>query len=229
MLRESVVLLDERGVPIGEAAKADVHHADTPLHLGFSCYVIDPDDRLLVTRRSTAKRTFPGVWTNSFCGHPAPGETLVDAVRRRASDELGLRLGEVTVVLPDFRYRAEMDGVVELEICPVTVTRVADGTDPTPAADEVDDWQWVPWAEFANAVTTGARPVSRWCAEQVPLLGRLGPPRSWSDASAGLPPALRPPYVDTRADRTAAEPPVRRESSATSRQPSTEPLPGDAS
>ena len=226
MLRESVVLLDEQGVPIGEAAKADVHHADTPLHLGFSCYVLDSADRLLVTRRSNAKRTFPGVWTNSFCGHPAPGEPLVDAVRRRASDELGLPLGEVTVVLPDFRYRAEMAGVVELEICPVTVARVADGTAPTPAADEVADWEWVAWDVFANAVTTGAREVSRWCAEQVPLLVGLGPPRTWTDASAGLPPALRAPYVPPGADPVAAEPPPRQAPSTTSRQPSTEPLPG---
>ena len=229
MLRESVVLLDEQGVPIGEAAKADVHHADTPLHLGFSCYVLDPADRLLLTRRSTAKRTFPGVWTNSFCGHPAPGEPLVDAVRRRASDELGLRLGEVSVVLPDFRYRAEMDGVVELEICPVTVARVAEGADTTPAADEVADWEWVPWAAFANAVTTGAREVSTWCAEQVPLLERLGSPNTWTDESAGLPPALRPPYVDRGAEGADSQPQPPHSSSRRVRQPSTEPLPGDAS
>ena len=228
MLRESVVLLDEQGVPIGEAAKADVHHADTPLHLGFSCYVLDSSDRLLVTRRAVTKRTFPGVWTNSFCGHPAPGEPIGDAVRRRASDELGLTLGAVTVVLPDFRYRAEMAGVVELEICPVTVARVPAGAVPAPRDDEVADWEWVPWDVFADAVTTGGREVSRWCAEQVPLLQRLGPPGSWADASAGLPPALRPPHVGGAVDPVAAEPGPQHPSTPASGQPSTEHLPGGA-
>lgn len=206
---ESVVLLDEEGAPVGTAPKGEVHHADTPLHLGFSCYVLDADDRLLVTRRATTKRTFPGVWTNSFCGHPLPGEPLVGAVRRRASDELGLRLDSVTLVLPDFRYRAEQLGVVENEMCPVTVARVTTGVALDPDPGEVDAWVWVPWADFAAEVQAGERPVSPWCAEQVALLARLGPPGSWV-ATGDLPPALCPPHV-------------------TSGQPSTRPLPDGAS
>jgi len=89
---EYVVLVDEDGTEIGTATKASVHHATTPLHLGFSCYVFDARGRVLLTRRALGKRTWPGVWTNSFCGHPAPGEMVTDAVRRRAGEELEDRL-----------------------------------------------------------------------------------------------------------------------------------------
>jgi isopentenyl-diphosphate delta-isomerase len=103
MSAEEVVLLDEAHRPIGTAPKAGVHTTDTPLHLAVSCYVLDDDGRLLLTRRALAKKTWPGVWTNSFCGHPGPGEGFVEAIARRAGQELGFEVTGMTEVLPDFR------------------------------------------------------------------------------------------------------------------------------
>ena len=122
-----------------------------------------------MTRRALHKPTWPGAWTNSVCGHPGPGEDLRDAVRRRARDELGLSLTGLRIALPQFRYRAVMpDGTVENEICPVYLARTADPVRPEPA--EVDDFTWVPWAEFRASVLDGSREVSPWCVEQVRLL-----------------------------------------------------------
>jgi isopentenyl-diphosphate delta-isomerase len=166
--RESVVLLDEDGREIGTAAKVDVHHRATPLHLGFSCYLFDADGRVLLTRRALAKRTWPGVWSNSFCGHPAPGEPVVDAVRRRARQELGVPIDAPVCVLPDFRYRAvAADGTVENEICPVFFARCDGPVRPDP--DEVMDLTWVPWTQLRSAARLPWS-ISPWATEQIPLL-----------------------------------------------------------
>ena len=165
---EQVVLLDEDGRRIGVAPKHEVHHRETPLHLAFSCYVVDPEGRLLVTRRALDKRTWPGVWTNSCCGHPAPDEPIAEAVVRRTQQELGIELTDVRLVLPDFRYRAVMDdGTVENEICPVYVATcpTPEAVEPDPA--EVDDLRWEDWRTFRSDVLEGRRAVSPWCLEQV--------------------------------------------------------------
>jgi isopentenyl-diphosphate delta-isomerase len=187
--REQVVLLDESGNAIGVTDKAAVHHRYTPLHLAFSCHVRTPRGEVLVTRRATHKPTWPGAWTNSVCGHPAPGEPLVDAVRRRALSELGIRLDDVRLVVPGFRYRAVMaDGTVENEMCPVFVATTTDDVRADP--DEVDSYVWVDWAEFRASVLDGTRDVSPWCVDQ--LLAMPTDPWAGSPVAGTLPPGALP-------------------------------------
>lgn len=163
---ELVVLLADDGTPIGTAEKATVHTADTPLHQAFSCHVFDDAGRVLVTRRALSKKTWPGVWTNSFCGHPAPGEDPSEAIARRAERELGLAVSDVRVALPDFRYRAvDASGVVENEICPVYTARAS--SDPQPAADEVAEWAWVEPDALRSAVAATPFAYSPWIGWQL--------------------------------------------------------------
>ena len=190
---ELVVLLDEAGRATGSADKAGVHHERTPLHLAFSCYVFDADGRLLLTQRALDKPTFPGVWTNSCCGHPAPGEALAAAVLRRTEQELGLALEDLRLVLPAFRYEATMpNGVRENELCPVFVARASGQPAPDPA--EVAEARWVDWPGFRDDVLAGRRDVSVWCAAQVAALADVevadGEFREGSPED--LPPAARP-------------------------------------
>ncbi|MFB9883855.1 isopentenyl-diphosphate Delta-isomerase [Planobispora siamensis] len=189
---ERVVLVDPTGNAIGTAPKSEVHGLDTPLHLAFSSYVFDEHGRVLLTRRALHKLTWPGVWTNTCCGHPLPGEPLPEAVTRRLSYELGLRVSRIDLLLPRFSYRAVMDnGIVERELCPVYRAVVSGEAAPNP--EEVDDVRWMPWKEFADDVLCNDMPISPWCREQVPYLDNLGPdPLVWPAADpADLPAAAR--------------------------------------
>lgn len=164
-----VVLLDEDRRPAGSAPRESVHGHDTHLHLAFSCYLLDDQDRILLTRRSLGKRSWPGVWTNSFCGHPRPGEDLVDAVRRHGRGELGLEAHSIAAVLPDFAYRAvDASGIVENEVCPVFVARTNDDVQAHP--DEVAESRWVPLDELRETIRVAPWAVSPWLVEQAAAL-----------------------------------------------------------
>lgn len=166
---ELVVLAADDGTPVGTQAKETVHSTSTPLHLAFSAHVFDDHGRILITRRALSKRTWPGVWTNSFCGHPGPGEANTDAVARRAGYELGLRLESVELRLPDFRYRAvDASGIVENEICPVYTARAVSPVDPRD--DEVMEWQWADPLQVTAAVAAAPWAFSPWLTLQLPLL-----------------------------------------------------------
>jgi isopentenyl-diphosphate Delta-isomerase len=174
-----VVLLDEAGRPSGTALRTEVHTVDTPLHLAFSCHLYDGAGRLLMTRRALTKRTWPGVWTNSFCGHPRPGEEMQEAVHRYARRELGLAVRDVRPVLPDFRYRAvDASGVVENERCPV-FRAITDDT-PVPHRDEVAEHVWAEPADVWETVTRTPWALSPWFVAQVRELGV--PDQPWSAA-----------------------------------------------
>jgi isopentenyl-diphosphate delta-isomerase len=164
---ELVVLVDAAGRPIGSAEKWATHHAETPLHLAFSCYVFDAAGLFLITRRALAKKVWPGVWSNTVCGHPAPGESLVGAIERRLQYELGMKAQAVEVALPHHLYQAPpFEGIVEHEFCPVYVAQAA--TWPQPNPHEVDACGWVEWDEFVHEAEADTRDAySWWCKNQL--------------------------------------------------------------
>ncbi|MGV8895061.1 MAG: isopentenyl-diphosphate Delta-isomerase [Rhodoglobus sp.] len=166
---EQVVLLDNDAMPIGVADKIDVHTTDTALHLAFSCHIYNADGEVLVTRRALSKLTWPGVWTNSFCGHPAPEEPMDVAIRRRAQFELGITVDSLEIVLPDFRYRAvDASGIVENEVCPVYRAVTADTVAPNPA--EVAEFAWVTPSELHAAAAATPFAFSPWLGWQLEQL-----------------------------------------------------------
>ncbi|WP_254781646.1 isopentenyl-diphosphate Delta-isomerase [Modestobacter sp. DSM 44400] len=169
---ELIVLVDEAGTPIGTMPKPLVHTGETPLHRAFSAYLFDGAGRLLITRRAQVKATFPGMWTNTVCGHPGPSEDDVAAIARRAAFELGLGVAALAPALPGYRYRAEFRGVVENEICPVYLGRFTG--EPAPDPTEVGEWELLEWPAFRRRQETERDAWSPWCREQARLIEVAG-------------------------------------------------------
>jgi isopentenyl-diphosphate delta-isomerase len=170
MSAEQIVLVDEHGQPVGSAEKLASHHADTPLHLAFSCYVFNDAGELLVTRRADSKKVWPGVWTNSVCGHPSPGEAMEAAITRRLDYELGMTAGDIRCALPEYRYTTPpFNGIIENEFCPVYLARAA--SEPQPNRQEVGAYRWLTWDEFVTQAQADATDeYSWWCKDQLRLL-----------------------------------------------------------
>lgn len=168
MEKEYVVLVDEQDNEVGTMPKAEVHTDDTPLHRAFSVFMFNSKGELLLQQRSHVKKTWPLIWSNSCCGHPMPNEGYISAVKRRVKYELGLELSKVWCVLPKFRYRAELYGVVENEFCPVFVAFTDE--DPQPHSEEIEEIRWISWNEFTSTVATAEPPFSPWCIEETALL-----------------------------------------------------------
>ncbi|WJZ03322.1 isopentenyl-diphosphate Delta-isomerase [Corynebacterium freiburgense] len=168
---ELVVLCTSDGTPTGTAPKATIHTENTPLHRAFSCYLIDSNGKLLLTRRSQLKHTWPGIWTNSFCGHPGPGESDLAAIQRRSVQELGLIDGAITdiaLALPEFQYRAVDDsGIVEWEVCPVYVAHLDNPDLLAPREREVEEYLWLPVEQAIKEIQSHPEKYSPWMVMQL--------------------------------------------------------------
>lgn len=157
---EMIVLVDEENTAISTAPKLATHDSETPLHRAFSVFLFNEKGELLLQKRAAAKKTWAGIWSNSCCGHLMLHETLENAAARRLKFELGLNGVKLLNILPDFRYKAEKDGVVENEICPVLVGLLNKNPRLNPA--EVAEFEWISWKRFCREIKANDCAYSPW-------------------------------------------------------------------
>ncbi len=164
------MLVNKTGVPIGSAHKIAVHNDSTQLHLAFSCYVFNDNGEFLVTQRAHVKKVWPGVWTNSVCGHPAPDEPMGDAIRRRLGFELGMTATDFKNLVPDYIYKTPpFNGIIEHEFCPIYIARST--SQPQPNPQEVENYKWMKWEDYvAETESDPGNIYSWWCKDQLRLI-----------------------------------------------------------
>ncbi|MFE4051176.1 isopentenyl-diphosphate Delta-isomerase [Streptomyces sp. YIM B13518] len=142
-------LVDEDGVTIGTAEKLAAHQPPGRLHRAFSVFLFDERGRLLIQQRALGKYHSPGVWSNTCCGHPYPGEAPFAAAARRTFEELGVSpslLAEAGTVR--YNHPDPASGLVEQEYNHLFVGMVQ--SPPRPDPQEVASTAFVTPAELAE-------------------------------------------------------------------------------
>jgi len=155
---EHVITVDADDRETGSAPKLAAHISGE-LHRAVSVLLTDGESRVLMQRRSLEKYHSPGLWTNTCCGHPRPGESTHAAAARRLVEEMGVRTPIDHVAT--FTYRAELEhGLIEHEVDHVFVGRWSGKPNPNPA--EVADWKWMNVSTLRQDIAANPRAYTAW-------------------------------------------------------------------
>ena len=143
---DDVILVDGDDRPVGTMGKLAVHQKGVR-HRALSVIVRDRHNRLMLQRRALAKYHSGGLWTNTCCSHPRPGEETADAATRRLAEEMGFTCP--LTLLFSTHYRAQVSNdLIEDELVHVFGGRFDGTPDPDPA--EVAEWCWKTADELAS-------------------------------------------------------------------------------
>jgi isopentenyl-diphosphate delta-isomerase len=158
MADEQLILVDERNHAVGTHGK-DLIHRKGLLHRAFSIFLADAQGQIVLQQRSLRKYHSGGLWANTCCGHPRPGERTVSAARRRLHEELGVA---ATLSFGFFsRYRADLDhGMQENEYVYVLFGRLSGEPRPDPA--EVAAVQSLPLDEIKRRIGKDPQAFTYW-------------------------------------------------------------------
>ena len=155
---QPLILVDEGNRAVGAAPKQAIHRQGL-LHRAFSIFMVDDRGRILLQQRNPRKYHSGGLWANSCCGHPRPGERTVTAARRRLNEELGvtdpLRFGFFA------RYQAALDhGMQENELVYVYFGHLHAQPKPDPA--EVADLELLSLREIDQRIRQKPNAFTYW-------------------------------------------------------------------
>ena len=157
-MMEHVVLVDEKDTQIGIMEKMAAHIVPR-LHRAFSVFIFNSKGELLLQQRAFTKYHSPGLWTNTCCSHPRPGETLEKATSRRLLEEMGMTCDMHEVFT--FIYKASVGlGLTEHEFDHVWFGQ----SDETPVinTDEVASWKHMSLDEISEDLEAHPELYTEW-------------------------------------------------------------------
>lgn len=157
-MEEKVILVDKNDKEVGTGEKLKTHQ-EGKLHRAFSIFVFNSKNELLIHQRAKTKYHCGGLWSNTCCSHPRPGEVLEGVVHRRLKTEMGFdcKLKEIF----SFIYQVKFDNnLFEHEYDHVFIGRF-DG-EPVPNPEEVEDWKWIKIEELKKDIQKNPEKYTYW-------------------------------------------------------------------
>lgn len=155
---EEVVLVNERDEPVGTMEKMEAHR-QAILHRAFSVFVFNKNGDVLMQQRAFSKYHSGGLWTNTCCSHPRPGEPVLDAAHRRLQEEMGFNTALTKAF--DFTYKADFEnGLTEHEFDHV-FTGIYDGPIDF-NTDEVAAYAFMPVGQLEQQIQEIPERFTAW-------------------------------------------------------------------
>lgn len=157
-MTEEVILVNERDEFLGTMEKMEAHQKGV-LHRAVSVFVFNGGGKLLLQKRALGKYHSPAKWSNTCCTHPRPGETTMDAARRRLREEMGM---DCTLIKwGELLYRADLDnGLTEHEFDHIYFGVTNTLPEPNPA--EVAAYRFIEMQELVRDLTEHPEQYTPW-------------------------------------------------------------------
>jgi isopentenyl-diphosphate delta-isomerase len=153
-----VQLVDTQDNPNGSMEKLEAHEKGL-LHRALSVLIINTKKEILLQRRALGKYHSPGLWTNTCCSHPYPGENPTEAANRRLKEEMGM-VAELEFAFK-FQYKCDFDnGLIEHELDHVFIGESNDT--PHLNTDEAMAFKWMSVEELETDMKNNADNYTFW-------------------------------------------------------------------
>jgi isopentenyl-diphosphate Delta-isomerase len=139
VMHDYVIVVNALDEELGHAEKLQAHRTPV-LHRAFSVFLLDDRGAMLLQRRAAGKYHSAGLWSNTCCGHPRPGEAVMAAAARRLREEMGIECA----LLPagTVSYSIDVGGGLREDEFNHVLAGVFNG-EPQPDPAEVWEWRWM--------------------------------------------------------------------------------------
>ncbi len=155
---EYVILVNDNDMPLGAMEKMEAHERGK-LHRAFSIFIFNTKGEMMLQKRAEDKYHSPGLWTNTVCSHPHPGEDTEEAAHRRLVEEMGFDCD--LKELFSFKYKAKVGGgLVEHEYDHVFIGKT--DKKPVPNPEEVSDWKYVSLEDVLADIKNNPDNYTEW-------------------------------------------------------------------
>ena len=167
---ENVILVDPEDHPMGEIEKITAHRY-AMLHRAFSVFVFRRRNNkleLLLQQRNKTKYHSGGLWTNTCCSHPHPGEDLIQSAEKRLKNEMGIAVK--LKAIGKFHYVAPFaNGLTENEIDHVLIGNY-NANDILINPDEVQTYRWISITALQHDLATHPKKYTPWFKQALTLV-----------------------------------------------------------